>query len=102
MEDIDVLLAAYEPGRPEYKPEVLKQIEDMTADRKRRIEEHNSVPRSEYERMKANFEKVIQGKDVLIGELFRQHKEMKDKLLKFNSSNSSSNCSSNCSSNYNT
>ena len=29
MEDVDDLLETYEPGRPEYKPDVLKQIEDL-------------------------------------------------------------------------
>ena len=33
MEDVDDLLETYEPGRPEYKPDVLKQIEELKAKR---------------------------------------------------------------------
>ena len=33
MEDVDDLLETYEPGRPEYKPDVLKQIEDLKVKR---------------------------------------------------------------------
>jgi hypothetical protein len=33
MEDVDDLLETYEPGRPEYKPDVLKQIEELKVKR---------------------------------------------------------------------
>jgi hypothetical protein len=33
MEDVDDLLETYEPGRPEYKPDVLKQIEEIKVKR---------------------------------------------------------------------
>jgi glycosyltransferase involved in cell wall biosynthesis len=86
MVDIDNILSTYEPGRPEHKPEVLKQIEDMTEDRKRRLEEFqekNSVSRMEHEKMKEHYEKIIQSKEYLISELFRQHKAMREKLTNY-------------------
>jgi glycosyltransferase involved in cell wall biosynthesis len=33
MEEIDTILGIYEPGRPEYKPEVLKQMTEITKQR---------------------------------------------------------------------
>tara|TARA_Y100000996_G_scaffold178385_1_gene139266 strand:+ start:41 stop:1201 length:1161 start_codon:yes stop_codon:yes gene_type:complete len=38
LEDIDDALANYEPGCPEMKPDVMKQIEKMEADRERELE----------------------------------------------------------------
>jgi hypothetical protein len=35
MNDIDKLLVEYEPGKPEYKPEVLIQMEEITIKRNR-------------------------------------------------------------------
>lgn len=39
MEDIDALLDAYEPGKPENKPDVLKQTEEITQKREKMMEE---------------------------------------------------------------
>ena len=35
MKDIDALLSAYKPGEPAMKPDVLKQIKDIDAERNR-------------------------------------------------------------------
>ena len=40
LEDIDKLLESYQPGRPEMKPDVLKQIKEIEADRKKMMEQH--------------------------------------------------------------
>ena len=40
MEDIDELLNKYEPGRPDYKPDVTKQLSEMKTDRENKIQEH--------------------------------------------------------------
>jgi len=40
MTDIDNLLDKYEPGKPENKPDVLKQMNEITEKRKKMIEEH--------------------------------------------------------------
>jgi hypothetical protein len=39
MEDIDALLDVYEPGKPENKPDVLKQTEEITQKREKMMEE---------------------------------------------------------------
>ena len=41
MNEIDKLIKDYEPGRPEMKPDVLKQIIDIEDRRKREIEKYN-------------------------------------------------------------
>jgi glycosyltransferase involved in cell wall biosynthesis len=41
MEEIDGLLKEYEPGRPEHKPEVLQQIEELKIQRAKMIEDHH-------------------------------------------------------------
>ena len=40
LERIDALLDAYEPGRPEHKPDVLEKIKEIEEIRMRKIEEH--------------------------------------------------------------
>jgi len=43
MNSIDVMLASYEPGRPEHKPEVLRQIEELKKKRAEAIENHQKI-----------------------------------------------------------
>lgn len=40
MEDICSLLDNYDPGKPEYKPDVKKQLEEIKIDRENKIQEH--------------------------------------------------------------
>ncbi len=42
MEDIDGLLAKYEPGEPKMKPDVLKQIDEILAERHKLLEAENA------------------------------------------------------------
>lgn len=44
MEDVDDLLETYEPGRPEYKPDVLKQVEELKVKRAAQQEQHLNRP----------------------------------------------------------
>jgi hypothetical protein len=44
MEDVDDLLETYEPGRPEYKPDVLKQIEELKVKRVAQQEQNLNRP----------------------------------------------------------
>lgn len=48
MEDIDNLLENYDPGRPEHKPDVKKQLAQMKIDRERKIQEMQKQ-QSEYQ-----------------------------------------------------
>jgi len=43
MNTIDAVLASYEPGRPEHKPEVHQQIEELTKKRAEAIENHQKM-----------------------------------------------------------
>jgi len=40
MEDIDTLLDNYDPGKPDYKPDVKKQLAEIKIDRENKIQEH--------------------------------------------------------------
>jgi len=40
MEDIDGLLDNYEPGKPDYKPDVKKQLAEIKIERENKIQEH--------------------------------------------------------------
>jgi glycosyltransferase involved in cell wall biosynthesis len=40
MNDINILLDEYEPGHQKYKPDVLKQLDEMTKNREKMIQEH--------------------------------------------------------------
>jgi hypothetical protein len=40
MEDIDSLLDNYDPGKPDYKPDVKKQLAEIKIDRENKIQEH--------------------------------------------------------------
>ena len=46
MTDIDPLLATYEPGRPNMKPDVLKQIHEIDTERVRLMQEQNQQNQS--------------------------------------------------------
>jgi glycosyltransferase involved in cell wall biosynthesis len=48
MEDIDSLLDNYEPGKPDYKPDVKKQLEELKIQRKNKIQE-NMKKQAEYQ-----------------------------------------------------
>ena len=45
MEDIDALLDKYDPGKPEMKPDVLKQIKEIEARRAQMIKEYEDAQR---------------------------------------------------------
>lgn len=48
MEDIEPLLTAYEPGRPEHKPDVTKQLAELKAQREK-IKADNEKKQAEYQ-----------------------------------------------------
>ena len=47
MEDIDALLDKYDPGKPEMKPDVLKQIKEIEAKRAQMIKDHEAQQQSQ-------------------------------------------------------
>jgi glycosyltransferase involved in cell wall biosynthesis len=48
MEEVDTLLNNYDPGRPEYKTDVKKQLAELKIDRENKIQEHMKK-RAEYQ-----------------------------------------------------
>jgi len=47
MEDIDALLDKYDPGKPEMKPDVIKQIKEIEAKRAQMIKDHEEKQQSQ-------------------------------------------------------
>lgn len=76
-------LISYPPGKPEHKPEMMKQIRDMNEERERMMapmqDMYNSLM-GQMNEMRAGFEKVIENKDTLINALIKKNKEMKDHI----------------------
>jgi len=94
MKDIDELLNNYQPGKPENKPDVLKQIEDITRNREKMIQEQK-IKEMEYKKMyQASFinnnngvddiiktyRKQIDDMTILIQELTLENTYLRDKL----------------------
>jgi len=84
--DMNMLLQTYEPGKPEHKPELLKQMKLMEEDRNRRMEEHNNMLKTRallqqksgatesVEAVKQHYEKLLADKTYLINELLKKVK----------------------------
>jgi glycosyltransferase involved in cell wall biosynthesis len=106
MEDIDILLNEYVPGKPENKPEVLKQIEDLKEKRERMIrEQQNNLNKYNTILKKLNIDvdgaivkdqkptpdgkvvidplKKINEMNMVINELLLENSELKDKVKYF-------------------
>jgi glycosyltransferase involved in cell wall biosynthesis len=81
MHDIDELLDSYEPGKREFKPDVLKQIEEIKQRREMIINENNQ--RIQQEKVKNDTNKnskKINEMTMLINELLMENKQLKDKV----------------------
>jgi len=95
MTDMNVLLETYEPGRPEHKPELLKQMNLMEEERNRRMEEHNKMLKARallhqksaiietVDAVKQHYEKLLADKTYLINELLKKVKELKGELSEY-------------------
>jgi len=95
MTDMNVLLETYEPGRPEHKPELLKQMNLMEEERNRRMEEHNKMLKARallhqksaiiesVDAVKQHYEKLLADKTYLINELLKKVKELKCELSEY-------------------
>jgi Skp family chaperone for outer membrane proteins len=88
MTDIDNLLKMYEPGRPENKPDVLKQLDEIKQQREEMIEEHQRK-QQEYQdtinkvnRMygQNGNQKIIDQMSIIIQEVTMENKLLKDKV----------------------
>ena len=81
MHEIDELLDSYEPGKPEFKPDVLKQMEEIKQRRENIINQNNQ--RIQQEKVKNDTNKnskKINEMTMLINELLMENKQLKDKV----------------------
>jgi glycosyltransferase involved in cell wall biosynthesis len=75
--DMNRMLETYEPGKPEHKPELLKQMKLMEEDRNRRMQEQSRVKapvEANVELVKQHYENLLANKTYLINELLKKVK----------------------------
>jgi hypothetical protein len=77
MNDIDELLQSYEVGKPEFKPDVLKQMNEIKERRENIINEHKQ--KEEYYKKNVNVNKMDE-MTMLINELLMENNQLKDKV----------------------
>ena len=81
MKDIDGLLDSYEPGKPENKPDVLKQMNEMKERREKTIKEHNQR-RDEELHLRANLTSTSKINEMtqVMNELLMENNQLKEKV----------------------
>jgi len=83
MEDVDATLSDYEPGRPENKPDVMKQIEEMKKKREEMIASHRQQQMKQQIPIQyaiQNYEKTIQDQNAIINDIMKENRELKNKV----------------------
>jgi len=91
MEDIDKLLDTYEPGKPENKPDVVKQLQKMKEDREEKIKEHmrkqfeyNNLLKDSQQLLKNTTQinqNTINEQTLIIQQLTIENQQLKDKIF---------------------
>jgi len=85
MNDIEQLLKNYEPGRPEMKPDVLKQMVEIEDRRKRELEKYNSgfitVQQPGKPSLNLNSEQVVDLLRKQTSEIFKLNKQVESNNL---------------------
>jgi glycosyltransferase involved in cell wall biosynthesis len=80
MNDIDESLDSYEPGKPEFKPDVLKQMDEIKQKRENVLNENKQRQQSYYKNTStANLNKM-DDMTMLINELLMENKQLKEKV----------------------
>jgi glycosyltransferase involved in cell wall biosynthesis len=90
MEDVDIIIKEYEPGRIEHKPDVLKQIAELKMKREKMIEDFkkqqqnngngNGNGNSEQQRVIVLFQKKLSEMSVAMQEIIMENNLLKDKV----------------------
>jgi len=92
MNDIDKLLDLYEAGKPEYKPDVTKQMSEIKEKRERMIQEHKQRQEQEQKDFYDKFtsstsianstttSNKINEMTILLNELVMENNQLKDKV----------------------
>jgi glycosyltransferase involved in cell wall biosynthesis len=93
MYDMNNVLENYEPGKPEHKPILLEQIKKMEDEREKRIKMlqtqqqisslYNPINK-DIENLRAEYEKKLLDKNLLINELLKRVKELTNQIYNFN------------------
>ena len=97
MYDMNTLLSGYDPGKPENKPEVLVQIEELEQSRKKRIAEHNKMLETQQrikaaipqdsgdniQQLRREYEEKIADKNIIINGLLKKLKELTNELAEY-------------------
>ena len=81
--DLNNILMNYPLGNPSHKPETMQQIKKLNDERKKILEplqELHDKMTNEMIELKNSHAAVITNKDYLIGALFKQNKELKEKI----------------------
>jgi len=81
MEDIDQLLDAYDPGKPEHKPDVSKQLQEMKEKRENMIKEQIQK-QQEYQNSihKIQNQNIISEQSFIIQQLTLENNELQEKV----------------------
>jgi glycosyltransferase involved in cell wall biosynthesis len=81
MKDINGLLHSYEPGKPENKPDVLKQMNEMKERREKTIKEHNKR-RDEELKLRENLSSTSKINEMtqVMNELLMENTQLKEKV----------------------
>jgi hypothetical protein len=73
MKDIDNLLAVYEPGKPENKPDVLKQMNEIKVQREKAMNDH-------IQQQQQQDKHKVNDMTLIINELLMENTQLKDKV----------------------
>ena len=82
LEDVDKMLEDYDPGKPENKPDVLKQMEEMKKKREEMMvkqQQQQQQQQTTIQEVIQNFEKKIAEQNVTIQELLKENQNLKSK-----------------------
>jgi glycosyltransferase involved in cell wall biosynthesis len=76
MDKIDTVLSAYEYGNPKYKPDVLKQTQEMIVEREARQKEMGEI-----HKLRNEFDTVIKRQETMIQMLTKENILLKEKVV---------------------
>ena len=77
MEDIDKLLDSYEYGKPEHKPDVIKQMQEISDKRQKILEKH---AKEQEKQRDTNVNNKINEMTIIMNEVLLENNQLKDKV----------------------
>lgn len=80
MEDIDGLLDAYDDGKPEHKPDVIKQMQEISDKRQKIIDNHTKQQQINNKRNESDYSSKINEITMVMNELLLENNQLKDKV----------------------